>query len=296
VATAPREGKITTVHRILCVDDERSVLQALRRLFMDEEGYEVEVAANGQEALEVMNRIKPDLIISDYRMPEMNGAEFLKRAKTIHPDTTRIILSGYADAGVIVSLINEGEIYKFIPKPWDDAEMLVTIRRALEQHDLQVENKRLTNLLVERNEELRRMNEELEQRVERRTGELLFKNHAYQISKNILDQIPIGILGVSDDGTIVQANQVACELLGEHGSLVGAHISEKLPSELLAHVRERISHPDATTIEGFQQALREPLGRFHALCTPLRSGNELYGTIVQILAAAQGATPARERG
>ena len=122
--------------KILCVDDERNVLRALERIFLDDD-YDIMLAGSGDEGLKVMEESGPfQVVISDYRMPVMNGVEFLKGVYDRWPETVRIVLSGYADASAIVDAINEGHIYRFIPKPWNDDELRVTIQNSLERYFL----------------------------------------------------------------------------------------------------------------------------------------------------------------
>lgn len=124
--------------KILCVDDEKNVLKALRRLFMDEDNYEILVAESGEHGLAMLAEEEGiRMVISDYRMPEMNGVEFLRQVYEKDPDTIRIVLSGYADTASVVEAINQGQIYKFIPKPWNDEELLSTVSAALQHQELQ---------------------------------------------------------------------------------------------------------------------------------------------------------------
>lgn len=265
--------------KIICVDDEPSVLRALRRLFMDEADYDVELIGDGAEALERLKGCSPALIISDYRMPGMNGVEFLKEAKHIRPDALRIILSGYADASVIVSLINDGEIYKFIPKPWDDTEMLVTVRRAIEQQELTWENRRLAEKILEQNKMLQEMNDELEQRVEERTRELKFKNQALEIAHNILDQISIGIIGAGDDSQLVYVNQSACTALNlQPHQLLFHPASEVLPAWIINRMKAVVVQDE----QEWQEAAPPPDPN-RLICTPLKHAGQTAGTIIQIL-------------
>ena len=146
---------------VLCVDDEPNVLRALERLFLDND-YNILAATSGAEGLDILKKTSPvQLVMSDYRMPEMNGVTFLKEVSLLWPDTVRIVLSGYADTGSIISAINEGHIYKFIPKPWNDDELIVTVSTALERYRLQKRNLELTNELLCKNEELTKLNAEL---------------------------------------------------------------------------------------------------------------------------------------
>lgn len=126
-------------YHMLCVDDEPGVLQSLKRLFR-KEGYEMYFAANGDEALEIMKKNQVDLIMTDYRMPEMNGVEFLRKAIEINPDSLRLILSGYADAKVVCDAIDHGQVYRFLTKPWDDEMLLESVRQCFEH--VRIENER----------------------------------------------------------------------------------------------------------------------------------------------------------
>ena len=156
---------------LLFVDDEPSILSALRRLFRPQ-GYRIFVAEGGAAGLALLETEKVDLIISDMRMPEMDGATFLKEVRKRWPETMRILLTGYADVTSTVAAINEGEIYRYIAKPWDDIEIVKTVQEALERQQLEAENRRLTALTQSQNDELKTLNTSLEQKVAERTAEL----------------------------------------------------------------------------------------------------------------------------
>ncbi len=136
-------------HSILIVDDEKNILNALRRL-LNEEGYQIYTALSGEGGLEILKREKIDLIISDQKMPGMEGLEFLEKTVDNYPDVIRIILTGHAELNDAIRAINEGCVYKFIMKPWNDEELKITIRRALEQYDLIMQNRDLTMELKRR--------------------------------------------------------------------------------------------------------------------------------------------------
>ncbi|MFA6284152.1 MAG: response regulator, partial [Desulfurivibrionaceae bacterium] len=147
---------------ILCVDDEANVLKSLKRLFLDEE-YEILTAESGKEGLALLEQHEPvQVVISDYRMPEMDGVAFFKEVHERWPDTVRIVLSGYADTAVVVAAINEGQVYKFIPKPWNDDELKVAIAKALERYFLVKANNELNEELRQANDELSRIAAQLE--------------------------------------------------------------------------------------------------------------------------------------
>jgi len=120
---------------ILLVDDEENILSSLKRL-LRKEPYRLLLARSAEEGMKKLAETKVQLIISDYRMPGKNGLVFLEEAKHIHPDSIRILLSGYADAGAVVSAVNEGEIYKFLSKPWNDDELKITIKKAIEKFEM----------------------------------------------------------------------------------------------------------------------------------------------------------------
>ena len=157
--------------RILCVDDEPNILSSLRRLFRGK-GYDVIVANSGQEGLETLEVEKVDLVISDMRMPIMDGAAFLEKVRARWPDLIRILLTGYADMQSTIDAINRGEIYRYITKPWDDNDIVLVVREALERKDLEREKNRLEDLTARQNEELKELNANLEHKVLQRTKEL----------------------------------------------------------------------------------------------------------------------------
>lgn len=156
---------------ILCVDDEPSILSSLRRLFRTH-GYHIFTAESGAAGLQLLESEPVDLIISDMRMPEMDGAQFLERVRERWPDTVRILLTGYSDIQSILDAINRGEIFRYITKPWDDNDIVLVVRHALERKALEQEKRRLEELAQRQNEELKELNASLERKVEERTAEL----------------------------------------------------------------------------------------------------------------------------
>lgn len=170
---------------ILCVDDEPSILSALRRLFRTH-GFHVLAAESGQAGLEILEHESVDLVISDMRMPQMDGVVFLEHVRQRKPDILRLLLTGYADIGSIMGAINRGEIYRYIAKPWDDNDIVLTVKDAMERSALVKEKKRLEALVFAQNEELKDINASLEVKVEQRTAELKQSNVALNTANDKL--------------------------------------------------------------------------------------------------------------
>ncbi len=139
--------------KILCVDDEPNVLSALRRMF-SLEGCQISVAEGGQAALQAMANETFDVIISDMQMPEMNGAQLLQQVRAQWPETMRIMLTGTADLANAVAAINQGEIYRYVSKPWSDEELMGIVKSAVAFANLAKERQRLTELTQTQNKAL----------------------------------------------------------------------------------------------------------------------------------------------
>lgn len=132
------------MHKIMLVDDEENVLKALKRTLATE-SYDIETYSNGADALERAKKVQFDLVLSDYRMPVMDGVAFLIELRTLQPDVMRLVLSGYSDLEAMLAAINQAEIYRFISKPWQDYELRATLNQALAHRAVLLENKRLAD-------------------------------------------------------------------------------------------------------------------------------------------------------
>ncbi|MHC8409808.1 HD domain-containing phosphohydrolase [Pseudomonas sp. Hz4] len=157
--------------KVLLVDDEESILNSLRRLLRGQP-YEVLLATSGAQALEIMEQQSIDLVMTDARMPNMDGATLLAHIHRLYPTTTRILLTGYADMPTIIKAINEGKIHRYISKPWNDEEMLLTLRQSLAHQHSERERQRLEQLTRRQNAQLKSLNITLEKHVAARTAEL----------------------------------------------------------------------------------------------------------------------------
>ena len=153
------------MYRLMLVDDEENILRALRRTLMVNDGsayqFNVEIFSSPKAALHRADEIKFDLVLSDYRMPEMDGVQFLRQFRDKQPDAARLVLSGYADLEGIIGAINEAQIFRFIPKPWHDADLRVTLTQALAYHALLTENRHLADRVREQQGKLSRQEMEL---------------------------------------------------------------------------------------------------------------------------------------
>lgn len=133
------------VRHLLLVDDEESILRSLQRM-LRRDGYVIHLATSGEEGLAILDREPVGVIITDQRMPVMTGSQFLSKVKENHPDTIRIVLSGYTELNSITDAINRGAIYKFLTKPWDDELLRTQIADAFTHYELKSENARVSTL------------------------------------------------------------------------------------------------------------------------------------------------------
>lgn len=210
---------------ILLVDDEENILSSLKRL-LRRDGYRILLAGGGTQGLEMLASNAVDVIVSDQRMPGMTGVEFLRQVKTLYPDTVRIVLSGYTELQSITDAINEGAIYKFLTKPWDDELLLANILEAFTHKELADENRRLGEELTVVNQQLRELLEEKQRQLQR--DEIVLG-----VVQEILQVVPLPIIGLDDEGMIVCANQEADSLFGHGAPLIASFAEDVLPQTLL---------------------------------------------------------------
>jgi CheY-like chemotaxis protein len=132
--TLPTAAESAQQRTLLLVDDEANILSAIRRSLRGEP-YRVLTASSAREGLDLLARNEVQVILSDQRMPAMSGTEFLGRVKALHPDTVRIVLSGYTELESVIQAVNTGSIYKFLTKPWDDEQLRGHLRDAFRYHE-----------------------------------------------------------------------------------------------------------------------------------------------------------------
>ncbi len=176
--------------KILFVDDEEKILLSLKRLFRTSE-CKLHFVTSGKEGLEFLRKESVSVIVSDMKMPEMNGVEFLVEAMKICPNAVRIILSGYAESGKIMDAVNNGHIWRFIPKPWNNDELKISIKNALDLYRREKERIDLTEKLKQKTIELDSLNKLLEKKVEERTWHL---NERTRLLNMLLEDADIQII------------------------------------------------------------------------------------------------------
>jgi signal transduction histidine kinase len=227
---------------LLIVDDEPRVLDVLVKTF--ELDYQVVKANNGIEALEVLKNSPVKVIITDERMPQMEGMPFLKKARDIMPDTVNIILTAYTDLSVAIDAINSGIVYRYLVKPWDSEELRITVRQAFERYDLYKENKLLTQELLKKNLELEKNLVELKETQDKliRTEKLavigqLTASIGHEL-RNPLSRIKTA--GALLKNEITDSNSEISELLKIVDNEV--MVSTKIINDLLDFSRERKSN------------------------------------------------------
>lgn len=221
---------------LLMVDDDENILAALKRL-LRRDGYRLLTASSGKQGLDILKHDIVDVVISDQRMPEMTGVEFLRQAKTICPDTVRIVLSGYTELGSVTDAINEGAIYKFLTKPWDDGLLRASIHEAFQRKELSDENRRLNKQLFAAKEQLERQNERLQTALADQKNVMMLGEKVLRLTKDGLDQLPIPVIGIDAGSRVAFVNLAAIQVAPENTWKIGELADLGLPSVVAEGVR-----------------------------------------------------------
>ncbi len=184
-----------TIRTLLIVDDEPTVLSALR-MVLERANYHVVSTTSPQKALHILEEQKFSVIVSDQRMPELTGLEFLQRARQIQPNASRVLITAAVSLPTLVEAINQGEIYRFVAKPWLREELLVTIENAVNRFELIVQNEQLHAQTAKLHEQVQAANEKLSEQVvqlEAQSKELASKNEElatrYELSLELCSRI-----------------------------------------------------------------------------------------------------------
>jgi signal transduction histidine kinase len=175
-------------HTLLVVDDEPDVVQSLQDLLHRE--YRVLGATRAKEGLRLLHEQPVHVVMTDQRMPEISGVDFLRSVRRDRPEAIRLLFTGYADIKAVIDAINEGHVYRYITKPWDPDELLTILRQAGEQYDLLQERQRLLEDLRRKNEELEQANAELQQANLLKEGFINVASHELRTPLTILLALP----------------------------------------------------------------------------------------------------------
>ena len=201
--------------KIVVVDDEKIVTSAFKTLLKVEGFCDAHFFNSPKEAIEFLKTNVPDLVISDFLMPEMNGLEFLTEVKKTYPEVSKILLTGYADKENAIKAINEVGLYRYIEKPWDNDDLILNIKNGIERSYLLSElRKKIAELEVAK-KELEKYSHNLEQIVEERTADLRQSNAKLE---GLFNYCADGIVIINEDGIIEQVNPACESLIGLVGS------------------------------------------------------------------------------
>lgn len=234
---------------VLLVDDEENILKSLKRLLMDED-FDIETATSGEAALEKLRTLdNVGLIVSDQRMPGMNGAEFLGRSQAFAPHAQRILLTGYSDISATIEAINKGGAGRYISKPWEDDELTLAIREAVALYLQGAEKRRLNEIIKRQNEELEAWNESLKKRLLQTTATIREQSQA---RKSQDDQAPLTILTRTFDNFF--------EIMGDHNA-----VHARTVSTLVTDVARRLGLDTETIARIRLAALLHDAGKFGSL-------------------------------
>ena len=238
---------------IMLVDDEENILRSLQRLLMDED-FDIETATSGDAALEKLKNLENvGLIVSDQRMPGMNGAEFLGRSQEFAPFAQRILLTGYSDINATIEAINKGGAARYISKPWDDDDLTLAIRDAVTLYLQGAEKRRLNEIINQQKQELEEWNDNLKKRLLQSSATIREQSQAI---KSLDDKTPLVLISRTFDNFF--------EVLGDRNA-----VHARTVSILVTDVARRMGL-DAETVAGFRlAALLHDAGKFGILAVAL---------------------------
>lgn len=216
---------------VLFVDDEEAVLSSLKRQFRKAD-FKLCTAVGGKAALDLLKTQPVKIIITDERMPGMNGVELLQKIKKLYPDTIRIILSGYADSSSIIDEINKGEIYRFISKPWSKEKLLEVIEQAISHYKTVQQNKKQMELIIEENKQLHR--------------DLDSRKNSLEITCEILDLLPTPVFVITHEDTVGCFNSEAGKIQ-DIPLKAGASLRSLFPESIVVKILQGFKLPGGQT-------------------------------------------------
>lgn len=227
---------------LMLVDDEPNILTALKRL-LRRDGYAILTANSGEEGLALLEDNAVDVIVSDQRMPGMMGVDFLRAAKEKYPDTVRIVLSGYTELKSVTDAVNEGAIYKFLTKPWEDSQLRGHIAEAFRRKEIEDENRRLNVEVHTANQELATANKQLGMVLKQKQQKIARDEVSLDIVREVLEHLPLPIIGLDNQAMVVFMNAASTAFLAPIGLMPGCDLAYVLPSlsESIRDIRENVT-------------------------------------------------------
>jgi len=231
---------------LLLVDDEENILKAIRRALRSI-NVNILMATSGKQGLELLSQQPVNLIISDMRMPEMTGAEFLSQAAHEYPDIPRILMTGYSDMESTIQAINDGQISNYLPKPWNDNVLKSIVADGLQSTQLKLHNAYLTQQLIEKQSALEALNLNLEKTVEERTQEVINKSKKLEIANTQL---------TDTHNSMVSLISNILALRDEHGSKIS-----ELKASIAKDIATRMELDDKTIQSIYNATLLSNIGK-----------------------------------
>ena len=255
---------------ILCVDDEKTILDSLEAQLQSEFGSEftIEIAESGEEGLDILEQARTDqvevpVILADYLMPGMKGDQFFIHAHDKIPETRNIMLTGQAGLEAVISAINHAALYRYIGKPWEKSDLLVTVKEAIASFRQQQTIKSQNSSLQLLNNQLQQMNQHLEEQVAERTQDL---NRQKELFQQIFDNSPDGMVMFDETERIFKANAA-------FGVIFESPLSE-LKGKLLRDIIE-LSDPPEASAKAFQMVLAGQSLHQETKCRKKRDGQQI---------------------
>ncbi|MDI1260011.1 EAL domain-containing protein [Aquabacterium sp.] len=263
-------GRKTRKRTLLLVDDEESIVSSLKRL-LRRDGYDIVTANSGPQGLQRLAEYEVDVILSDQRMPGMTGVELLRRAKELYPKTVRMVLSGYTELQSITDAINEGAIYKFLTKPWNDELVRGHIKEAFQQKEMADENLRLDREVQGANLELAEVNKRLQHLLVSQQEQIDREETSLSIAREVLENIPTPLIGFDPEGMVAFMNTDAEKLFHDAGTLLGMRIDDLGLAPLADLWRAS---------DGFHHDIDVNGLTFRAVCRPMTGASRSRGALM----------------
>ncbi len=247
---------VTDTARILFVDDEEAILETMMFTFQGD--YEVFTSTDARRALEILDEHQPiAAVLTDQKMPEISGVEFVAEVWKRHPETVRMILTGFSDMQAIIEAVNDGHIYAYITKPWEPDQLKQLMKQAVEYHQLSVENERL----------------------------LAIQQKSNLFLEAVMDHLDTGALAVDDKGLIQAVNQPVRAYLGLDGEIRGRELKTVLASyglDALGGAAMKIAGDDEVAFDEIEFSVGKQTSRLRITTHNLGDTEDSLGRVILV--------------